>query len=152
MTDTYAVERSIRINASPAFVYGHIVDLHRWTDWSPWEGRDPNIQRTYSGPEAGRGAMYAWSGNRQVGEGRMEIMEAVEPSKVKIALDFIKPFKSSSITAFDLQPEGDGTRVTWTMKGEKTFMVKVMGIFRSMDKMIGPDFEKGLAQLRAVSE
>ena len=152
MANTYTVERSTIIKAPVASVYSHIVDFHHWTDWSPWEGLDPDQQRTYSGPDSGLGAKYAWSGNRQVGEGRMEIIEAVEPSRVKIALDFLKPFKSSSVTAFDLQSEGETTRVVWTMTGANTLMLRVMGIFRSMDKMIGPDFEKGLAQLKTVAE
>lgn len=152
MANTYTVERSTSINAPVASVYSHIVDFHNWTGWSPWEGLDPDQSRTYSGADSGLGAKYAWSGNRRVGEGRMEIIEAVEPSRVKIALDFLKPFKSSSVTAFDLQPEGETTRVTWTMTGANTLMLRVMGIFRSMDKMIGPDFEKGLAQLKTVAE
>lgn len=152
MASTYTVERSASIKAPIASVYSRIVDFHSWMDWSPWEGLDPDQSRTYSGADSGLGAKYAWSGNRRVGEGRMEIIEAVEPSRVKVALDFIKPFRSSNVTAFDLRPEGETTRVTWTMTGPKTLMVRVMGIFRSMDKMIGPDFEKGLAQLKTVAE
>jgi hypothetical protein len=148
MANTYTVERSTSIKAPVASVNSHIVDFHNWTDWSLWEGLDPDRSRTYSGADSGLGAKYAWSGNRRVGEGRMEIIEAVEPSRVEVALDFLKPFQSSSVTAFDLQPEGETTRVTWTI----TSMLRLMGIFRSMDKMIGPDFEKGLAQLKTVAE
>jgi hypothetical protein len=152
MSDTYVVERSALVNAPAERIYSEIVDLRRWTGWSPWEGLDPDLQRTYGGAEQGVGATYAWSGNRKAGQGRMEIIEAAQPSDVKIALEFLKPFKSSSTTAFRLSLEGDATRVIWTMTGAKTFMLKVVGLFRSMDKMIGSDFEKGLAQLTSVAE
>jgi len=152
MVDTYIVERSLTIEAPAEAVYRHVVDFHNWTAWSPWEGLDPNLQRTYGGPDSGTGTTYAWSGNRKAGEGRMEIIDAVGPSSVRIALEFLKPFKSTSTTSFDLAPEGDATRVTWTMTGPKTLMTRVMGIFKSMDKMIGPDFEKGLARLKTVAE
>ena len=152
MPDTFTVERSATILASPERVYPDIVDFHRWTAWSPWEDLDPDLQQTFSGSESGTGAMYAWSGNRKAGEGRMEITEAVEGSLIDIALDFLKPFKASNTTTFSLAPDGDATNVTWTMTGPMTFMTKVMGIFKTMDKMIGPDFEKGLASLKAVAE
>jgi hypothetical protein len=152
MADTYTVERSALIEATPEQVYPKIADFHEWQAWSPWEGMDPDQQRTYSGADSGSGAVYSWSGNRKVGEGRMEITHANEASRVEIALDFIKPFKSSNTTSFSLQPEGAGTRVDWSMTGPKTLMTKVMGIFKSMDKMIGPDFERGLAQLKSQVE
>lgn len=152
MTDTYTLKRSATINASPELVYAEIADFHRWTGWSPWEDLGPDIQRTYTGSDSGTGAVYAWKGNRKAGVGRMEITEAIEASGVEIALDFVKPFKSSSTTAFTLTPEGDGTHVTWTMTGPKTLMIKVMGLFKNMDKMIGPDFEKGLGRLKALAE
>ena len=152
MADTYTVKRSLTINAQPDVVYAQIGDFHRWEAWSPWQDVDPNMSQTYAGSESGTGAVVAWKGNRKAGEGRMEITEAVEASKVVIALDFVKPFKSSNTTTFDLAPEGDGTRVTWTMVGPNTFMIKVMGVFKSMDKMIGSDFEKGLSQLKTVTE
>jgi hypothetical protein len=149
---TYRVERSTTIAAPAADVFARINDFHRWIDWSPWEGIDPNMQRRYEGVDAGLGAIYEWEGSRKVGKGRMEIVDADEPSTVGIALDFVKPFKSSNQCRFDLVPEGAGTRVTWTMIGPKTFMTKVMGIFTSMDKLVGKDFEKGLAQLKATAE
>jgi uncharacterized protein YndB with AHSA1/START domain len=152
MADTYTVARASTVNAPAATVYENIADFHRWTQWSPWEGLDPAMRRTYSGPDSGPGTIYEWSGNRKAGEGRMEITDAVEPSRIEIALEFLKPFKSSSTTTFELEPVGDTTRVTWTMVGPKTFVTKVMGLFKSMDKMIGPDFEKGLEQLKAASE
>ena len=144
---TYTVERQALIPAPPARVYAALADFHDWPNWSPWEGLDPNMTRTFSGADAGVGAVYEWKGNRKAGEGRMEITAAEEPSGVTLALDFLKPFKSSNTTRFRLEPEGDGTRVTWTMQGPKTFVTKVMGIFTSMDKLIGKDFEKGLSQL-----
>jgi len=147
--NTYTVERRALIPAPPARVYAALADFHDWPNWSPWEGLDPDMTRTFSGADAGVGAVYEWKGNRKAGEGRMEITAAEEPSGVTLALDFLKPFKSSSTTRFQLEPEGDGTRVTWTMQGPKTFVTKVMGIFTSMDKLIGKDFEKGLTQLDA---
>lgn len=150
--DKYTVERSATIAAPPARIYEELVDFHRWTAWSPWEDLDPQLQRTYSGPESGVGSVYAWSGNRKAGKGQMEIREATEPSKVGIDLEFVKPFKASNDTVFTIEPEGSGSRVTWTLTGKKTAMTKVMGIFTSMDKMVGPDFEKGLARLKAVTE
>lgn len=152
MADTYTVERIATINAPATPIYAQIADFHHWTAWSPWDDLDPDMERTYSGPESGTGATYVWSGNRRAGEGRMEITEAVEPTRVSIALDFLKPFKSSSITTFDLTPDGETTRVTWTMTGPMTLMTRVMGIFKSMDKMIGPDFEKGLERLKVAAE
>ena len=141
MADTYTVERNTTIEAPADRVYAQIVDLRNWTAWSPWEGLDPNMERVYSGADSGVGAATAWSGNRKAGEGNMEITEAVEPSTVKIALEFIKPFKSRNTTTFNLKPQGEATEVTWTMVGPSTFMTRVMGIFKSMDKMIGPDFD-----------
>lgn len=149
---TYKVERSATIAAAPAVVYGLLVDFHRWPEWSPWEEIDPNMTRTYSGPESGLGATYAWQGNRKAGEGRMEIIEADEPNGLTIKLDFLKPFKAQNTTRFALAATGDGTEVTWTMVGAKTLMTKVMGLVKSMDKMIGPDFEKGLAKLKRAAE
>lgn len=152
MADTFTVERSTVIDAPPEQVYPKIADFHQWQSWSPWEELDPNLQRTFSGAEFGTGAVYAWSGNRKAGQGRMEITDTTEPSLVKVALDFVKPFKSSNTTMFTLAPEGGGTRVDWSMTGPKTLMTKVMGVFKSMDAMVGPDFEKGLARLKARSE
>jgi hypothetical protein len=150
--DTYSVERSLTMDASPARIYDQIVNFHHWTGWSPWEGVDPALKRTYSGADSGTGAVYFWSGNRKAGQGRMEITDAIEPSRVQIDLAFEKPFTSRSDTIFTIQPEGSGSRVTWLMTGRKTFMTRVMGIFKSMDKLIGPDFEKGLSGLKATTE
>jgi hypothetical protein len=149
---TYTVERTVTIRARAEEVYPHIADFHRWTAWSPWEDMDPDLRRDYSGPESGTGAVYTWSGNRKAGEGRMEITGTDEPNRVAIALQFVKPFRSSSETVFLVEPDGDGTTVTWRMTGPSTLMTKVMGLFTSMDSMIGPDFEKGLDRLRDTVE
>ena len=150
--ESYTVERSTTIEAPPERVYEQIANFHHWTNWSPWEDVDPNLKRTYTGPDSGTGAAYAWSGNRKAGQGRMEITNATEASRVQIDLVFEKPFKARNDTLFVIQPEGSGSRVTWTMTGKKTLLTKVMGIFTSMDKMVGPDFEKGLAQLKATTQ
>ena len=152
MSDTYTVQRSATVAAPPEQVYARIIDFHQWTDWSPWEDMDPTMDKTYSGAASGVGARYAWSGNRKVGQGNMEITEATDPSQIKISLEFLKPFKASNTTVFSLQPAGEGTDVTWTMTGKKTLMTKIMGIFKSMDSMVGPDFERGLTRLRAAVE
>lgn len=150
--DTYIVERSTVVDAPAERVYAQLVDFHRWPAWSPWEEIDPQMQRSYSGSESGTGAVYSWSGNRRAGAGTMTITDATEPSRIDIDLRFEKPFKAHNDTRFALTPEAGGTRVTWTMNGKKTFATKVMGLFKSMDAMVGPDFEKGLARLKAVAE
>lgn len=150
--DTYTVERCATIDAPPSRVYKQIVDFHNWTKWSPWEGIDPELKRTYSGAPSGIGAVYEWSGNRKAGEGRMEITSAAESSRVQIDLVFEKPFKARNDTLFAIEPQGSGSRVTWSMSGKKTVLMKAMGIFKSMDKFLGPDFEKGLAQLKVTAE
>lgn len=152
MSDTYTVQRSTTIEAPPERVYAHMVSFRHWEAWSPWEDMDPSMEKTYSGNDLGAGAQYAWSGNRKVGEGRMEIIDATEPEHIEIALEFLKPFKASNTTVFTLEPEDDGTNVTWEMIGSNTLMTRIMGIFKSMDSMVGPDFEKGLVQLKAVAE
>lgn len=147
MADTYTVERSRVIDTPVERVYPLVADFRQWTRWSPWEGLDPDLQRSYSGSEMGTGAKYAWSGNRKAGAGSMEIIDADEPSKVDIDLRFEKPFKSQATTSFLLEPQGDQTRVTWRMVGPKTGLMKVMGPIFRMEKRIGEDFEKGLDQM-----
>jgi uncharacterized protein YndB with AHSA1/START domain len=147
----FEVKREATIPASRAAVYALLVDFHRWREWSPWEDADPDLRRTYSGPDAGTGAVYEWSGNRKAGAGRMEITDAVEPASVQIALQFLEPFKSANTTTFVLVERDGETQVAWRMVGPKTLMTRVMGIFSSMDKLVGNDFEKGLTQLRAAA-
>lgn len=151
--DTYVVEREQHIHAAPAEILERIVDLRRWQTWSPWEDLDPNLQRVYEGPDSGVGAVYEWDGNRKAGKGRMQILDAAQ-DRVTIAVEFMKPFKSRSTSTFAVRtsPDGRGSTLTWTMTGAKTLMTKLMGIFTSMDKLMGPDFEKGLARLKADVE
>ena len=148
----YVVQRSTTINADPDRIYDQVADFHEWMKWSPWEDLDPNQQRTFTGSDSGVGAMYAWSGNRKAGSGTMEVTEASAPSKVRIALEFVKPFKSRNTTTFSIRPDGDASVVRWTMTGPTTFVTRLMGLFSSMDKMIGTDFEKGLTRLKADAE
>lgn len=152
-SSNYEVERTTRIEAAPSAVIANIVDFKKWQAWSPWEDLDPALQRTYSGADSGVGAVYEWSGNRKAGAGRMEILDVEPDRSVTIDVRFVKPFKSHSTSTFSVTPASDSASgVTWSMTGPKTFMTKVMGIFTSMDKMIGPDFEKGLARLKTVAE
>ena len=156
--DTFTVERRTTISGPPTDVYRELVDFRRWREWSPWEGLDPTLQRTYSGPDVGVGSRYAWVGNRKVGAGSMEITATDAYSSVEIRLEFLKPFKATNQVHIQLDPSGDSpadggsTRVTWTMTGPKTLATKIMGVFWSMDKMVGGDFERGLAQLKALVE
>ena len=150
--DTLTVQRSATINAPPDKIYPLITDFHKWAVWSPWEKRDPAMQRTFGGAASGKGATYVWQGNRDVGEGRMEIVEATAPSKIGIKLDFIKPIEGHNVAEFTLTPKGGATDVKWVMTGPTPFIGKVIGIFMDMDKMIGNDFEAGLASLKAAAE
>ena len=151
--NTFTVTRSAAIDAPAERIYPHLADFHAWAAWSPWEEVDPHLQRTYSGAETGAGARYAWSGNRQAGQGSMEIVRADEPRSLDIDLVFEKPFRSRNETRFTLDDAGDGrTDVTWTMTGPLTRMTRLMGIFVSMDKLVGKDFEKGLERLRTLTE
>jgi uncharacterized protein YndB with AHSA1/START domain len=149
---TFRVERSVTINASPEKVAALINDFHQWDAWSPWAKLDPAMKTTYSGSPSGPGAVYEWEGNSKVGKGRMEIL-SVEPAKTSIKLDFLKPFEGHNITDFVLTPQGSATRVDWIMNGPMDlFPGKLMSVFTTMDKMIGPDFDKGLAELKATAE
>jgi len=150
--DNFRVERATSVKAPPEKIFPLITDLHSWGAWSPWEKKDPAMKRTYSGAPSGKGAVYAWEGNSKVGEGRMEITDVTPPSKVTIKLDFVKPMEGHNIAEFKLEPKGDSTNVTWTMYGPTAYVAKVMGIFVSMDEMIGKEFETGLANLRTVAE
>jgi uncharacterized protein YndB with AHSA1/START domain len=149
---TFHVERSATIAAPSEVVFARINDLHQWDAWSPWEKLDPQMKKTYEGTDAGVGASYHWSGNDQVGEGRMTIMESEPGSKIGIKLEFIKPWSATNTGTFTLVPEAGGTRVTWAMDGTNNFMSKAMSIFMNMDQMIGADFEKGLANLKELAE
>lgn len=150
--DTFTVTRSTTIKAPPEKIMPLVADFHNWQSWSPWEKLDPNMQRGFSGPASGTGAVYTWTGNSDVGRGRMEITGHEPPSKVTIKLEFVEPIASTNVTEFTLVPQGETTTVNWTMTGPMQLITKIMSVFSSMDKMIGKDFEKGLAQLKAVAE
>jgi uncharacterized protein YndB with AHSA1/START domain len=152
MASTFTVERSTTIDAPPGRVYEQLVDFRNWPAWSPWEQLDPAMRRTYSGAASGTGAVYEWSGNRKAGQGRMEITDAVEPTSVRIDLRFDKPFPAQNVSAFTVEPRGTSSFVTWRMTGPLNLVMRVIGVVRSMDAMVGPDFEKGLAALKAVTE
>ena len=146
----YMVTRSVLIQAPASEIFPLVNNFHEWTKWSPWEALDPKLERSYSGSESGAGAKYSWSGNRKAGAGTMEIVESVEPSRISIRLEFTKPFKSVNPTSFSFVPEGDATRVTWTMTGENKGAAKLFALFMNMDKLVGGDFEKGLSALSAA--
>ncbi|MBL8670436.1 MAG: SRPBCC family protein, partial [Alphaproteobacteria bacterium] len=148
----FRVERTATVKAPPEKVFALIADFRAWTRWSPWEGLDPALKRTHSGAASGKGAVYAWEGNSQVGQGRMEIVEATAPAKVAIDLQFIKPYAARNVVEFSLQPKGGETAVTWAMHGPNQFIGKVMSVFMSMDRMIGKNFEDGLAALKSAAE
>lgn len=150
--DNFDVQRSTSIKAPPEKIFALISDLHKWDAWSPWEKMDPSMKRTFSGAAAGKGAVYAWAGNNKVGEGRMEIVDTSPPSKVVIKLDFVKPIEGHNTAEFTLEPKGDSTNVTWAMHGPTSYIAKIIGIFASMDKMIGNEFEAGLANMKTAAE
>ncbi|MBJ7355462.1 MAG: SRPBCC family protein [Thermoleophilaceae bacterium] len=150
---SFEVVRSAQIEAPAERVFPLINRFKSWTEWSPWEGMDPELERDYSGPETGVGSKYAWKGNRKVGEGKMEITAAEPSNRLELDLHFLKPFKAENVTIFELAPTADGgTTVTWRMRGRQQGLMRVMGIFFKIDKMVGPDFEKGLAKLKSVAE
>lgn len=150
--DTFKVQRSTSIKAPPEKIYAFIEDFHRWSSWSPYEKLDPAMQRTFSGAERGTGAVYEWDGNAKAGKGRMEITDAPAPTKVRIKLDFLKPMEVSNVAEFTLEPQGDSTHVTWSMEGPTPYFAKVIHVFINMDRMVGSDFEAGLANLKALAE
>lgn len=148
--DHYTVERRAVVSAPPDTVFALINDFHRWAVWSPWARLDPAMTLTINTPGAGTGATYEWKGNREVGSGRMAIRESLAPSTVTIDMHFLTPIDSRSIIEFQLEPANGGTSVIWTMRGDQTLLSRVMGVFSSMDAMVGPDFERGLAQLQTA--
>jgi uncharacterized protein YndB with AHSA1/START domain len=150
--DTFSVQRTATINAPADKVFALINDFHRWGEWSPWEKLDPELKRTFSGAPAGVGTIYEWTGNSKVGAGRMEILKTAPAAKLDIKLDFIKPFEGHNIAEFTLTPKGDATEVLWVMHGPAPFVSKLMGVFVSMDSMIGKDFEAGLSNMKTAAE
>ena len=148
----FKIERSTTIAAPPAAVFVQVNDFHKWTAWSPWEGIDPQLKRTYEGPPAGVGAHYHWVGNKKVGEGMMTISESRAAELIRIKLEFLKPFKATNTAEFTFKPQGDQTLVNWAMTGERNFVMKAFGMMMDMEKMVGGDFEKGLAKMKSVTE
>jgi uncharacterized protein YndB with AHSA1/START domain len=150
--DTYSVKRSATMSAPPAAVFALVNDLAAWDRWSPWKEMDPKAAIVLSDPAAGKGAFFTWSGNDEVGEGRVTILESNPPHLILTEQAFIRPMTGSARSEFSLSPAGDGTLVTWKMTGDNDFLGKAMCLFVDMDAMIGKDFERGLANMKAVAE
>lgn len=148
----FRIERSATMSAPPGVVFSQVNDFHNWRAWSPWENIDPELKRNYEGPTAGAGAIYSWVGNKQVGEGRMTVTDSRPAELVRIKLEFLKPFAATNTAEFTFQPQGHQTRVVWSMTGRHNFMAKAFSLVMNMDKMIGGNFEQGLASMKSVVE
>jgi hypothetical protein len=148
----FRIQRSGQVSAPRDVVFGIINDVHQWTLWSPYDKRDPNMKKTYEGPAAGPGASYAWNGNNDVGEGCMTIIQSKLGELITMKLEFTRPFKATNEVNFKLEPSDGGTRVSWIMDGKHNFMMKAMSLFMNMDKMVGKDFEEGLANLNTLAQ
>jgi uncharacterized protein YndB with AHSA1/START domain len=150
--DTFRVQRSASIKAPPEKIYPLISDFQSWAAWSPYEKKDPAMKKTFSGPPNGKGAVYEWDGDKNVGKGRITIADVMPPRRVDIKLSMLKPFEAHNDVAFMLEPSGDTTNVTWAMHGRVPYLAKIVHVFLDMDKMVGSDFEAGLASLKAAAE
>lgn len=150
--DVFRVERKVKIQAPPEKVFALINDFRQWGPWSPWEKKDPAMKRTFGTTTAGKGATYAWEGNKDVGRGSMEIVDSVMPSRIRLKLDFIQPFEAHNLVTFTLTPQGNITEVSWAMEGPVPYFAKIIHVFINMDTMVGKDFEAGLANLKALTE
>jgi uncharacterized protein YndB with AHSA1/START domain len=148
----FHVQRAASIKAPPDKIFPLINDFRSWASWSPYEHKDPAMKKTYSGAATGKGAIYEWDGDKNVGSGRIEIADTSPPNRVAIKLDMIKPFAASNRVEFTLQPQGDATNVTWAMNGHTPYLAKIMHVFLDVDRMVGQDFETGLANLKALAE
>ena len=148
----FRVARTATISAAPAAVFAQVNDFHQWEAWNPWGKIDPAMKQAYEGAPAGVGAIYTWTGNNEVGEGRMTITESRPSDLIRIKLEFFKPFAATNTAEFTFKPEGSQTVVTWNMSGEKNFMAKAIHLFVNMDKMVGGQFEKGLASMKSIVE
>jgi len=148
----FRIERSTMIAAPPDEIFAQVNDFHAWQDWSPWAKLDPAAKNTYEGPPAGNDAVFKWSGNNEVGEGKMTIIESKPNELVRIKLEFIRPFAATNTAEFNFKPEAEGTAVTWSMYGPNNFMSKAIHLVMDMDKMVGSDFEKGLADMKSKAE
>lgn len=150
--DHFVFTRSTRVEASPKVCFDLVNNFHNWEKWSPWAKMDPGMQTAYDGPVSGVGAIYGWDGNGKVGSGKMTVVKSAPPSLIDINLEFLKPMRTTNLTEFTFEPEGKMTKVTWTMSGPLNLIGKSFHLVVSMDKMVGPDFERGLAQLKAAAE
>lgn len=150
--DTFRVQRAATIQAPPEKIFPLINDLKQWGPWSPWEKKDPAMKRTFGATTSGKGATYAWDGNKDVGKGSMEITESTPPSRLGIKLDFVTPFEAHNAVTFTLEPRGGATNVTWAMEGPTPYFAKIIHVFINMDSMVGKDFEAGLAGIKAIAE
>lgn len=148
----FRIERSAVVAAPPSAVFEQVNDFHNWPKWSPWEKLDPGMKKTFSGPPAGNGAAYAWTGNDKAGEGKMTITGSKPSEQVDIQLEFIKPFAATNQATFKLTPSGAGTNVQWVMEGNNGFVSKAFALFVDVDKMVGKDFEQGLANLNVAAK
>ena len=148
----YRVVRTAQIAAPPEAVFAQVNDLHKWDAWSPWARLDPQVKNTFEGPTEGTGAIFKWSGNDKVGEGRLTILESRPHELIRMRLEFIRPFADTSETEFAFEPQGDKTTVAWSMAGKKDFMGKAVCMFMDMEKLLGGPFDEGLANLKAVVE
>jgi hypothetical protein len=148
----FRVTRSTIIDGSPDAVFAQVNDFHKWEAWNPWGKLDPNSKTSYEGPASGPGAVFHWAGNRKVGEGSMKILESHPSDFIRIQLEFLKPFKGTHTAEFSFKPASNQTAVTWSMFGKNNFIGKAMGLFMDCDKMIGGQFEKGLADMKSVVE
>ena len=148
----FRIVRSGTIAAPASDVFAQVNDFHNWMAWSPWEKLDPALQRTHDGAPAGAGAIYSWSGNNKVGEGTMTLTESRPNELIRIKLEFRRPFKATNTSEFTFKPDGNQTVVTWSMSGRNNFMSKAFCLFMNMDKLVGGDFEKGLANMKSVVE
>jgi hypothetical protein len=151
-SNEYRVTRSATMKAAPPAVFAEVNNFHNWEAWSPWAKLDPNSKTEFAGPESGEGAKFSWSGNDKVGEGTQTIVESKPDERIRIRLDFERPMKDTSDVEFTFKPQDDQTHVTWSMSGKKNFVSKAVCMFMNMDKMLGGEFEKGLASLKGVVE
>jgi hypothetical protein len=151
--DEFKISRSTTIHSTPTVVFEQVNNLRKWDSWSPWAKLDPNAKSTFEGPESGTGAVMGWAGNNQVGEGRMTITESRSNEFIQFQLEFLKPFETTNMSEFQFQAEGTNqTVVIWSMSGKNNLLAKAFSLFMDCEKMLGPQFDQGLAQLKAVSE
>ena len=148
----FRIVRSATISAPPPAVFAQVNDFHNWEAWSPWAKLDPAAKTTFEGPLAGTGAIFRWAGNDKIGEGSMTITESRPSDLIRITLEFVKPFAATNTAEFTFEPEGNQTAVTWSMAGKNNFIAKAVCLFMNMDKMVGGQFEEGLAELKTVVE